>query len=507
MGDNAKHCMDDDRRADPRAEDRALERREDAALVERARSDDPDAFGQLYDRWFVRVNDLAYRVTNDSAAAGDVAQDAFLAAWQKLDTLQDPEAFGGWLLRITRNAALDRRRKDERARPHDAEAMAVIEAAGPSPANAPAGFRVEDRTTAAEDPTRAAEDGELAALLWESAAALGERDAEVLDLMLRHGMAPAEIGEVVGLNRNAANQAVHRARNRLKAAVEARVLWRSGEPVCAGLAGALETAKISRFGPEAMRVTTRHAERCEECQARRQTKLEPSRMFAAVPMVVASMFLKDKVAHALSESGVPMQGSSSLGGDTSPPDGPKPRGRRVLRRVLTGVGVLVGALVILGLLAETVHEVTDTETTARRSSVTTTTGAGADDPTTTTVPLDVSTTLGTTVTTTAVFVPPPPTAPPTVPESGTAQISVRPAQISRTGGPFITITWGSTGGTASVNGPGVASSAASGQVAVCPGRAAGSTCVPTAPSYTWTIVVRGTAGQVLAQSSATVTVI
>lgn len=492
MGDNAKHRMDDD----ARAAQRALERAEDAALVERARADDPDAFGELYDRWFVRVNDLAFRVTNDSAAAGDVAQDAFLAAWQKLSTLQDPAAFGGWLLRITRNAALDRRREDERARPHDTEAMAMIEAAGPSPASAPAGFRVEDRTTTADDPTRAAEDGELAALLWESAAALGERDAEVLDLMLRHGMAPAEIGEVVGLNRNAANQAVHRARNRLKAAVEARVLWRSGEPVCAGLASVLEQAGVTRFGPEAMRLTTRHAESCAECQQRRQTRLEPSRMFAAVPMVVVSVVLKDKVAHALSESGVPMGGSTSLT-DGSAPSAPG-GGRRIVRRVLVGAGVTLGAFVIVGVLAETVDEVADAPAARQHEGGTTRT---TEASTSTTLAAEATTSLGTTATTQPIFVAPP-TAPP---ETATATISA----VWSGGPPQARVTWTSSGGASvSVTGPGgFSSSAPSGNGSSCFGtrdRLGGCSTPPT--SGTYTIVVRGTQGQILAQASSTASV-
>ena len=48
--------------------------------------------------------------------------------------------------------------------------------------------------------------------MWGAAEALGERDSEVLDLTLRLGMTPAEIADVVGTNRNAANQMVHRAR-------------------------------------------------------------------------------------------------------------------------------------------------------------------------------------------------------------------------------------------------------------------------------------------------------
>jgi RNA polymerase sigma factor (sigma-70 family) len=264
---------------------RARERSEDAALVARAVGDDPDAFGRLYDRWFDRAHDLAFRITRDDAAAADVAQDAFVAAWKNLAKLENPEAFGGWLLRITRNGALDRKRRDARATPVDGESMAVIESGGPSPASAPAGFRVEDRTRGAEDPAQAVEDGELVALVWESAEALGERDTEILDLGLRHGLTPAEVGDVVGLNRNAANQAVHRVRNRLKTAVEARVLWRSGEPVCAGLADALAAAGVTRFGADAVRVSTQHAEQCAECQERRQLRLEPSKMFVAIPIL------------------------------------------------------------------------------------------------------------------------------------------------------------------------------------------------------------------------------
>lgn len=475
-------------------------------LVERARADDPDAFGQLYDRWFDRVNDLAWRITSDAAAAGDVAQDAFLAAWQKLATLQDPEAFGGWLLRITRNAALDRKRKEDRARPHDSESMAMIESAGPSAPSAPVGFRVEDRTRTVDDPTRAAEDGELVDLVWESAAALGERDAEVLDLMLRHELTPNEIGEVVGINRNAANQAVHRARGRLKTAVEARVLWRSGEPACAGLSTALEASGVTRFGPEAMRVTTKHAESCAECQERRQTKLEPSRMFAAVPMVFASVLLKQKVAHALDGSGVPMQGSSAAP-DASGPNGGNGSGHssrhRGWRRAGAGAGVAIGAFVIVALFPAQLDEVRLTSLTANNTPTSTTVGV-------TTVPTTPATLAGTlpsvtTATTRPRVVVPPPAPPPTAPpETGTANISLNSTQ-EPAGYPAgrVVLTWSTSGGTSvQVSGPGFGSSAASGSGFPCPPSRTGGCGLP-GGVYTYSVVVRGSAGQTLASSSAT----
>lgn len=416
-----------------------------------------------------------------------MAQDAFISAWKSLDKLETPEAFGGWLLQITRNAALDRKRRDARATPFDDEGLAVIEAAGPSPASAPAGFRVEDRTRSADDPAYAVEDGELVALVWESAAALGERDAEILDLGLRHGLTPAEIGEAVGLNRNAANQAVHRARNRLKTAVEARVLWRSGEPGCAGLAGALTTAKVGRFGPEAVRVTTRHAEKCAECQERRQTRLEPSAMFGALPFLAVPWLLKMKVAHALSESGVPMAESESMGSQGSASDGGgDPRRRaRLRRRVLVAAGVVaVVAVFGVGAFAEQVDEVA--------SSAPEVTATTAPDLTTSTAPVVVATDVPSTTTKPNVAPPVPPTStpPPTAPpETGSASISVVPIRVA----PFSEVRWSSTGGANwSVSGPRLSASTPS-----------GSQQMATRTGEVYTIVVRGSSGQVLAQQSAT----
>ena len=479
--------MDDDRRA--------AERAEDAALVARARGEDPDAFGRIYDRWFVRVHDLAFRITRDDAAASDVAQDAFISAWKNLEKLETPEAFGGWLLRITRNAALDRKRRDARATPFDDEGLAMIEAAGPSPASAPAGFRVEDRTRTAEDPSHAVEDGELVALVWESAAALGERDAEILDLGLRHGLSPAEIGEAVGMNRNAANQAVHRARNRLKTAVEARVLWRSGEPVCAGLAAALSAADVAHFGPEAVRVTTRHAEKCAECQDRRQTRLEPSAMFGAVPFLAVPFLLRMKVAHALSESGVPMAESEAVTG--SDPDRPRKGRRRGSRKGLVGAGIVaVVAIFGVGAFADHLNEAQVLSPAAPQ--VTTTTAPGT---TASTEPVVVLPDLpGTTVTTKAIVAPPPPpTAPPE-----TARI-LRFTAIQDTQRNTV-VSWASQGGTSwQVSGPNVSSGQASGSVRVCNGRPAAGICNPTAPSATYSLTVRGASGQQLATQVLTVT--
>jgi hypothetical protein len=216
-------------------------------------------------------------------------------------------------------------------------------------------------------------------------------------------------------------------------------------------------------------------------------------MFAAVPMVVVSMFLKNKVAHALSESGVPMDGSASLG--DVPRSSTPGRGRRIVRRVLAGAGVVLGAFVIVGVLAEAVDEVTETSPTARRTGGTTQT---AQASTSTTVAPEVSTTLAATGTTRPVFVPPP-TAPP---ETATAQIDA----IYSGGQPFARVVWTSSGGTSVlVTGPnGFAYSTPSGTQTGCFGtRERSGACTAPPTSGTYTITVRGSAGQILVQKSST----
>jgi RNA polymerase sigma factor (sigma-70 family) len=486
----------------------------DAELVGRARAGDQSAFGALYDTWFDRVYDLSFRVVRDANAAADVAQDSFLSAWRDLDGLSNPEAFGGWVRRIARNTALNRRRKDQRAEPVDTKAMAVIEATGPSAAGAPAGFRVEDRIGTVDDPARVAEDNEIADLVWDAADALGERDAAVLDLQLRHDLAPVEIAEVVGINRNHANQLVHRVRNRLGESLRARVLWRGGEPVCADLRAALADAGVTRFGPDAVRVATAHADDCEECSERRRLRLEPAALFSATPFLVAPAALKDRIAQALFEQGVPMDGSAH-----------GRRGRRWRSRWRSphavGAAAVVAALVLLSavLTARALSDDGDSAA-ARRAAATTT---STTTTTTTTQPSTQAapgTTVGPAPTTPIVPGPsggsvagpgPAPPAPPP-PAPVTATLSVVPSSKQSpypNDGAAPVAQWSTSGGASvTVSGPGFSSNAPAGtSPRLCPtsSAAAWSVCNATG-SYPYTLVVRDGGGAVVAQRTATLTV-
>jgi RNA polymerase sigma-70 factor (ECF subfamily) len=80
-------------------------------LVARARRHDADAFALLIERYEQAALAVAYAVLRDADRAGDAVQEAFLRAWTELARLQEAARFGGWLMQIVRNAALDLRRK------------------------------------------------------------------------------------------------------------------------------------------------------------------------------------------------------------------------------------------------------------------------------------------------------------------------------------------------------------------------------------------------------------
>ena len=59
-----------------------------------------DAFASLVRRFQDFAYSCAFAVLGDSSLAEDAAQDAFLVAWQQLDQVREPAAFGGWLRRL-----------------------------------------------------------------------------------------------------------------------------------------------------------------------------------------------------------------------------------------------------------------------------------------------------------------------------------------------------------------------------------------------------------------------
>ncbi len=81
----------------------SAERQEIAALVHASRDGDLVAFEQLIERYQKAIFNVAYYKSRNAFDAEDLSQDIFLAAYQALPSLKDPENFGGWLMGIAHN--------------------------------------------------------------------------------------------------------------------------------------------------------------------------------------------------------------------------------------------------------------------------------------------------------------------------------------------------------------------------------------------------------------------
>src|SRR5215217_5007864 len=82
----------------------------DGVLVEQVLGGRRAAFDELIRRYQRQAVAVSYRLLGSSHDAQEVTQDAFLKAFGSLATLQKPEAFGGWLMRIVSNLSLNYRR-------------------------------------------------------------------------------------------------------------------------------------------------------------------------------------------------------------------------------------------------------------------------------------------------------------------------------------------------------------------------------------------------------------
>ena len=80
----------------------------DSELVKRLQKRDPQALGELYDRYGRMAYALILRIVRDAATAEDLVQETFLRIWNRVHGFDgDRGALGGWLLAVARNRAID----------------------------------------------------------------------------------------------------------------------------------------------------------------------------------------------------------------------------------------------------------------------------------------------------------------------------------------------------------------------------------------------------------------
>ncbi len=88
---------------------------DEASVVARAQDGDMLAFERLVDDYQTPLFRFAFRIVADRQLAEDIVQDSLVAAWRKLPTLNEPQAFRGWIYQVVTFRCLDalRRRRAE----------------------------------------------------------------------------------------------------------------------------------------------------------------------------------------------------------------------------------------------------------------------------------------------------------------------------------------------------------------------------------------------------------
>jgi RNA polymerase sigma-70 factor (ECF subfamily) len=80
---------------------------DDNGLVQRTLEGDRDAFGLLVERYQAQVFTIAWRMLGVKEEAEDVAQAAFLKAYEKLSTFDPRYKFFSWIYRIAHNESVN----------------------------------------------------------------------------------------------------------------------------------------------------------------------------------------------------------------------------------------------------------------------------------------------------------------------------------------------------------------------------------------------------------------
>ncbi|MER3502032.1 MAG: hypothetical protein C4295_11290 [Candidatus Fervidibacterota bacterium] len=188
----------------------------DERLVEAAQAGNQDAFAELVRRYQAKIYNLALRYINDSETAMDIAQDAFVRAWQKLPKFRGEASFYTWLYRITMNLCIDRHRRAlVRGEPQKVSLEDLMVER----------FRFEEteeeeglwwEESEASEPEAEVLRQEMRQKVWEAVQQLPPLLRQVILLREYEGLSLQEIAKIVGANVGTIKSRLYQARQHLK---------------------------------------------------------------------------------------------------------------------------------------------------------------------------------------------------------------------------------------------------------------------------------------------------
>lgn len=195
---------------------------DDAQLVERVRAGDRAAFGGLVRRHGGGLLRLARVFVREGGIAEEVVQDTWMAALEGVDGFEGRASFKTWLYRILANKARTRALREGRSVPFSALAGAEDEpsAVDPERFDAAGMWRDPPATWTDETPEHLALAAETRAVMDAAVAALPPAQRAVLVLRDEEGLETEEICNLLDLTVSNQRVLLHRARTRVRQALE-----------------------------------------------------------------------------------------------------------------------------------------------------------------------------------------------------------------------------------------------------------------------------------------------
>ena len=202
----------------------------DEQLVQDALEGSQRAYRELVRRFERPVYNLVARMVRDRTLAEDLAQDAFVKAFGRLETYQSSQGkFSNWLFKIAHNTTIDHLRRSELD-------TVPIDAGDPEATDYHAILADPDAPTPFDRALRS----DLGRALDAAVERLRPEYREVIVLRHQEGMAYEEIADVAGLPIGTVKTYIHRARKELAA-----LLTEAGWGPEAAAAGETRTPPLS----------------------------------------------------------------------------------------------------------------------------------------------------------------------------------------------------------------------------------------------------------------------
>jgi RNA polymerase sigma-70 factor, ECF subfamily len=173
----------------------------EAGLLRKAQGGNLFAFEEMVKRYERRVYGVALRIVRRHDVADDVAQEAFLRAWQALASFDLGRPFGPWICRIAANLAVNQVRSPQARE----EGLPEGHDETPSPP--------------ADGPLNRLLEGEAQAVLARAMDSLPVEQRAVLTLRVVEEMSYKEIAEALSLSPGTVMSRLFRARERLTEAL------------------------------------------------------------------------------------------------------------------------------------------------------------------------------------------------------------------------------------------------------------------------------------------------